>query len=394
MKISAVQKKLLLFILMLLMVNCRAVDVTQTPIQTAPVADPVTETGTSFPAAGTDCPDRYPSIPQEREYWPAEDWRESTLEEHCLDREKIEKAVWYFEQNYTTSGLVIIRHGELVYEKYFFSKPERHVQIYSITKSFLSALTGIALDQGKLDSLDHKVGEYFPEYFDADTDPRMKETSIRNLLTMSAGFVWLEDGSIEKQWMENENLVQAAINLKLQEAPGTGFNYSSAHTQILSAILTEVVGEPLRAYAQRNLFSPLGIRSGDWGWSMDGQGYYFGGWGINLSARDLARFGYLYLNDGYWDGEQIISKEWVRESTSVQIDTGYGLKYGYLWWVYPSKDRRVFEGVGYGGQSLYVVPDLDLVVVVTANVDGDNINGAPDPASIIRDWIVGAVTDQ
>lgn len=360
---------------------------TVTVIQTATASPPL--------AARSDCASRYTSVPEEREAWPTGGWTISTLEEHCLDRARVEKAVWYFEQDYATSSLLIVRHGELVYEKYFFpfNKPERRVEIYSITKSILSALTGIALDQGQLDSLDHKVSEYFPEYFYPTTDPRMERVTLRDLLTMSAGFVWLEDGEIEAQWMESGNLVEASINLQFQDSPGQAFNYSSAHTQLLSAILTESMGESLRDYAQRNLFSPLGIPSKDWNWGIDDQGYYLGGWGMNLRPRDLARFGYLYLNEGYWDGEQVVSRDWVRQSTSSQIAVAPGLEYGFLWWVHPADGLSVFEGRGYGGQSLYVVPELDLVVVVTANVSGENPVGAPDPAPIIYEWIVKAVTD-
>ncbi len=379
-------------------VACTSAAATQPSAATAVATSQATasETGTSLPEARTDCSSRYPSIPVEQKTWPADEWKTSSLEEHCLDRAMVEKAVWYFEQDYTTSSLLIVRHGELVYEKYFFSfnKPERRVPIYSITKSFLSALTGIAMDQGLLDSLDHKVIEYFPEYFYPNTDPRMSRVTLRDLLTMSAGFIWQEDGEIEERWMESGNLVEAAINLKFQDAPGSGFNYSSAHTQLLSAMLTKITGEPLREYAQRNLFSPLGIPAKNWGWAADDQGYYLGGWGMNLRPRDVARFGYLYLNDGYWDGEQVVAKEWVRQSTSTQIQVGPGMDYGYLWWVHPGKEPSIFEAIGYGGQSLYIIPELDMVVVVTANVSAENIPGAPDPAPIIYEWLVKAVTDK
>jgi CubicO group peptidase (beta-lactamase class C family) len=354
---------------------------------------PASATATRHPVARSDCASRYPS---DQAIWPREEWVISTLEEHCLDRAKVEKAVWYFEQNYATSSLLIVRHGELVYEKYFFSfnKPERRVHIFSITKSFLSALVGIAMDQGKLDSLDHKVVEYFPEYFYPTTDPRMRQVTLRELLTMSAGFLWLEDGPIEKRWMESGNLVEASINLGFTDPPGTAFNYSSAHTQLLAAILTEIVGEPLRDFAQRNLFSPMGIAAKDWSWSRDDQGYYLGGWGMYLRPRDLARFGYLYLHNGNWDGQQVVSEEWVRESTSAQIDTGLGPSYGYLWWVHPSNSMPAYEGVGYGGQSLYIIPELDMVIVVTGNVSGENQLGAPNPNPIINEWIINAAMDQ
>jgi CubicO group peptidase (beta-lactamase class C family) len=397
MKIKMFQRIFLIILVSaLLPVACTVT--TQPSVPTAAATSQVVaeETGTSLPEARTDCSSRYPSAPAERKNWPTDEWKISSLEEHCLDRVRVEKAAWYFEQNYATSSLLIVRHGELVYEKYFFSfnKPERRVPIYSITKSFLSALIGIAMDQGLLDSLDHKVIEYFPEYFYADTDPRMSQVTLRNLLTMSAGFVWLEEGEIEKRWTESGNLVKASINLKFQDTPGAGFNYSSAHTQLLSAILTKIVEEPLRDYAQRNLFSPLGIPAKNWGWGADDQGYYLGGWGMNLLPRDIARFGYLYLNDGYWDGKQVVSKEWVQQSTSKQIAAYPGMDYGYLWWVHPGKDPSIFEAIGYGGQSLYVIPELDMVVVVTANVSRENLPGAPAPAPIIYEWLVKAVTDK
>ncbi|CAG0977548.1 6-aminohexanoate-dimer hydrolase [Gammaproteobacteria bacterium] len=371
-----------------------------TPATPAPTVAPPTPlepspAPTAFPLARTDCQQRYSTIPTERDYWPTTEWRISTPAEHCLDPQKIERAAWYFENNYATRSLLIIRHGDLVYEKYFRSilKPNRTANIYSVTKSVLSALVGIAVDQGTLDSLDHAVIEYFPEYFYPQTDPRMKQVTLRHLLTMSAGFLWGEDGPIEARWQASDNWVEAAINLKFIDQPGAAFNYSSANTQLLSAILTRATGESLRTYAQRNLFTPLGITADRWHWGVDEQGYAVGGFAMNLRPRDMARFGYLYLNQGYWDGQQIISREWVQQSTSAQIHTGMGPDYGYLWWVHPRSDQPTFEALGYGGQSIYIAPALDLVVVVTSEVSPGG-SGAPDPAPIITEWIIKAVTDQ
>ena len=169
---------------------------TVTPTETVP-------SPTAFPTPRTDCRERYSTAPTERDYWPTSEWRVSSLEEHCLDPQKVEHATWYFENNNAARSLLIVRHGDLVYEKYFRSilKLERTVNVYSVTKSVLSALVGIAMDQGLLDSLDHKVIEYFPEYFDPGTDPRMAQVTLRNLLTMSAGFKWVEDGPIEAKWL-------------------------------------------------------------------------------------------------------------------------------------------------------------------------------------------------
>jgi len=359
-----------------------------TPIEPSPAP-------TAVPTPRTDCKERYSTVPAERDYWPTIEWRVSSLAEHCLDPEKVAHAAWYFENNYATRSLLIIRHGDLVYEKYFRSiqKPDRTANIYSVTKSVLSALTGIAMDQGKLDSLDHKVIEYFPEYFYPTTDPRMAQVTLRDLLTMSSGFLWLEDGPIEAQWQASRNWVEAAINLKFIDQPGTAFTYSSASTQLLSASLTRITGEPLRDYAQRYLFTPLGIPANRWHWGVDDHGYAIGGFAMNLRPRDMARFGYLYLNQGYWDGQQVISPEWIQQSTSAQIHTGMGVEYGYLWWVHLRSDRPTFEAIGYGGQSIYIAPNLDLVVVVTSEVSSDG-SGAPDAAPIISEWILKAVTDR
>ncbi|CAG0933401.1 6-aminohexanoate-dimer hydrolase [Thermoflexales bacterium] len=374
------------------------VPATNTPLAPTSTPSPVAPTitlapPTAFPTPRTDCKERYPTSPAEKDYWPTAEWRVSSLAEHCLDPEKIEHAAWYLEKGITARSLLIIRHGELVYEKYFRSiqKPDRTADVRSITKSVLSALVGIAMDQGQLDSLDHKVIEYFPEYFYPQTDPRMAEVTLRHLLTMSSGFKWAEHSPSQTKWMNSRNWVEAAINLEFVEQPGTGFTYCTANTQLLSAILTKVTGEALRDYAQRNLFTPLGIPANRWHWGVDDHGYAIGGFGMNLRPRDLARFGYLYLNQGYWDGQQIISPEWIQESTRAQLHSGWGPDYGYLWWVHPRSDLHSFEAAGSGGQTIYVVPSLDLVVVITSDAD---VGNPENPGPIIYEWITKAVTDR
>jgi CubicO group peptidase (beta-lactamase class C family) len=359
---------------------------------TATISPAVTATGT--PAARSDCVNRYPSNPSEKKNWPKDEWTVSTLEEHCMDRARVEKGAWYLEQTYNYSSLVVIRHGELVYEKYFSNsyRPDKSVTIYSMTKSFFSALIGIAMDQGLLDSLEHKISEYFPEYFYPTTDPRMQEVTLRDLLTMSVPFEWLnEDDHTIAPWINSGNMVEKAINLKFQTLPPQKpeFNYCTPNTQILSAILTKIVGEPLRRYAQRNLFSPLGIPEGKWSWGVDDHGYNLGGYGMSLRPRDIARFGYLYSNQGYWDGKQVVSTDWVGQSTSKQIQASPTLDYGYLWWLHPFKDPVIFEARGSGGHMLAVIPSLDLVVVVTGVGGGD----LPDPDFVIHEYIIKAVTD-
>jgi CubicO group peptidase (beta-lactamase class C family) len=261
-----------------------------------------------------------------------------------------------------------------------------------MTKSYLSALIGIAMDQGLLDSLDHKVFEYFPEYFHPTTDPRMQAVTLRDLLTMSVPFEWVnEDDRTIAPWVNSGKMVEKAINLKFQliPPPKPEFNYCTPGTQILAAILTKIVGEPLRAYAQRNLYSPLGIPEGNWNWGTDDHGNYLGGYGMYLRPRDIARFGYLYSNQGYWDGKQVISTQWVQQSTSKQIQASPTMDYGYLWWLHRYTDPVIFEARGSGGHILSVIPSLDLVVVVTGVGGGD----LPDPDFVIHEYIIQAVTD-
>ena len=354
-----------------------------------------TVTVTHPPVARTDCAERYPSDPIEKKNWPKEEWTESTLEEHCMDRAKVEKGASYLEKTYNYSSVVIIRHGELVYEKYFSrsANPDRRATMYSMTKSVLSALFGIAIDQGRLDSLDHKVIEYFPEYFYPSTDPHMRDVTLRDLLTMSVPFLWVNENDVTvAPWINSGKMVEKAINLNFQNIlpPEPEFNYCTPNTQILSAVLTKIVGVPLRSYAQENLFGPLGIPEKEWGWGVDDHGYYLGGYGMAMQPRDLVRFGYLYANHGTWDGRQVVSEEWVRESTTKNLRATSWMDYGYLWWIHISDDPPIFEARGSGGQILSVIPSLDMAILVTGVGGGD----MPDPDFVIHEYFVGSVMDE
>lgn len=368
--------------------------ITPVPSTLTPAASPAsTPTAAGIPQARTDCASRYPTDPALKTF-PKEKWTLSTLEEHCLDRALVEKGARHLARTYNYSSLVVIRHGELVFEEYFTRtpNPDRSVEIYSITKSYLSALTGIAIDQGLLDSLDHKVFEYFPEYFTPETDARMVQVTLRDLLTMSVDFQWVIENDLSvTPWVNSGNMVKSAINLKFPNIPlaKSEFNYCTPNTQILSGVLTKLIGEPLRTYAQRNLFTPLGIPERNWSWGMDDQGNYLGGYGMYIRPRDVARFGVLYANQGWWDGRQIISPAWVQESTTSKIRTPQWMDYGYLWWIHQNPELFIYEGRGSGGHVLTIVPSLDLVVVVMGVGGGD----LPDPDFVIHEYILKAVTE-
>ena len=265
--------------------------------------------------------------------------------------------------------------------------------MYSMTKSVLSALFGVAMEQGLLDSLDHKVIEYFPEYFYATTNPLMKEVTLRDLMTMSVPFECVTDNIALAAWINSGNMVEKAINLKFQRLlpPEPEFLYCNHNSQILAAALAKIVGEDLHTYAQRNLFSPLGIPEANWNWSVDDHGYYLGPYGMFMRPRDIARFGYLYAGQGYWNGRQLISREWVRQSTTRKISAvPPSMDYGYHWWVHRSTEPAIFEARGSGGQVLSVIPSLDLVIVVSGRDGGD----LPDPDFVIHEYIIDAVVDE
>jgi CubicO group peptidase (beta-lactamase class C family) len=186
--------------------------------------------------------------------------------------------------------------------------------------------------------------------------------------------------------------VRHILGRELVRAPGTSFAYSSASSHLLSAIVAESTGRSTLDFARKRLFGPLGIRADaafepvlgpdlDHGaidrflrsavaWPVDPQGYSFGGAFLRLSARDLAKLGFLYLNEGSWDGEQVLPADYVRNSTTPQAGSTHAEgEYGWQWWVQPARGHHAYFARGYGGQVLHVVPDLDLVTVVTADLD-------------------------
>jgi hypothetical protein len=219
---------------------------------------------------------------------------------------------------------------------------------------------GIALEQGYIQSLDQPVLDFFPEYRDQVHDPRTKQISLRHLVTMSAGLEWEENGPIDFRWLASRDWIRFTLQSKLVAEPGTKWNYSTALTHLLSAILTKASGTNTFAFAQRALLDPIGARIQQW--SRDPQGYYLGGWEVWMPPRDMAKFGYLYLNQGQWNGKQVVPVAWIRASTQ-QTNSAH---YGFLWWLDTFDGRPMYFAQGLGGQHIVVVPHLDTVVVSTA----------------------------
>lgn len=326
-------------------------------------------------------------------HWPTDDWDEVAPSTVGLDSGALAQLADAASTAIPrVQALLIARHGRLAFEAYYHGFHARSLlSISSITKSVISALVGVALGQGLLADLDQPVYDYFPEFVAvAADDPRKRSITMRHLLSMTSGFApdLPEDFYL--------HVVRAALERPLAHTPGDQFRYDSQGVDVLSAILTRVAGEPAAAFAQRTLFRSLGIWRDDavrfawqnqahgphtwhadalWDearglpWKVSGQGDSTGGFGAHFTARELAKLGLLYLAGGIWDGEQLMPSAYVEASTRRQSGGGWPehVPYGYLWWVAQREavgQYDAFYGSGYGGKYLYVVPALDLVVVL------------------------------
>lgn len=299
------------------------------------------------------------------EIYPTKGWTASTPEEEGLDSTVIKKIYQYIVKNKINAhSMLIIRHGKIVSEAYFYPyQKDDMINIHSCTKSIISALIGIAIEEGYIKSVDQKITDFFPEYKIQNMSQLKQEITILHLLTMSAG---LDFKHPDEDVKNSENWVQNALDHKMVAAPGTKFNYSDATAHLLSAIIQKATGMSTYNYANTHLFLPMGIKVY---WPKDPQGINMGYGEINMTPRDMAKFGYLYLNNGAWEGKQLVPAKWVEESTKKQIKSDKGDGYGYLWWC----NDGVFEARGSGEQYITVFPALNIVVVNTNGLDdGDS----------------------
>ena len=263
-------------------------------------------------------------------------------------------------------SLLISQSDDLVFEQYYNSRdPSRPANMKSASKSVISALVGIAIDRGIIDSVDVKVTEYFPELIAGSDDAQKQQITIENLLSMQSGLETTSNRNYGK-WVLSDNWVEFALNQPLVAEPGTRMLYSTGSTHLLSAIITQASGMSTKQFAQENLSSRLGFSMSYW--SQDPQGIYFGGNDMEMTPRQMLEFGRLYLNEGIKDNEQIISKAWVEESHKPRARSprGQGRFYGYGWWLRDLAGMQVPVAWGYGGQLIFVVKELDLVVVATS----------------------------
>ncbi len=322
-----------------------------------------------------------------RNYWPTEEWKTKSPFSQGLIPENINSINDYIE-NYNNEHLfsdvesiVIIKNGYIVKELYFngWTEIDFHV-CWSVTKSVTSALIGIAVDEGLI-NLDDIVIDYFQDYTIANLDERKEAMTIGNILVMSSGLNYLGDDLVFIPWVSSPDQVQYALDIPMATVPGTIFNYDTCASHLLSAIIERVTGNTTLAYAQEKLFEPLGITHVHW--EHDKQGVFYGGNGLFMEPRDMAKFGYLFINNGYWDGQQIIPESWIDLTTSEYWNIWGDLGYAYQWWTHA--DINGYAAHGKYGQAIFVIPEEDLVIAFTAEIFGSD----PEPyLEIIHTYIL------
>ena len=317
-------------------------------------------------------------------YWPTQAWRTSTPEEQGMDSAKLANMLDRIEeQHLSLHSLLVIRHGYIVSETYFapYRQDSKH-ELYSCTKSFIATLVGVAVDKGLIEGTDQRVMDFFAGRDFEHQDSQKDSMTVDDLLTMRSGLDWQEGDPAYRAMYQSADWVKYVMDEPMAQAPGTTFNYCSGCSHVLSAILKQATGVNPRDFAEQNLFKPLGIVNADW--DTDSSGLPIGGWGLQIASRDMAKLGYLYLHGGQWDGQQVVSAGWVKAATQKHTVTDGELGYGYQWWTYPK--FGAYTALGRYGQTIFVVPESDLVIVTTAGMENH------DPIfKLIEEYIVPAV---
>jgi len=302
--------------------------------------------------------------------WPGGSWVDTDPADQGMNNSTIYDMYDYIDTNsLNVHSVSIVRNGFLVHEEYLINNQLRsgddygpghpgdqvinetlHVQ-YSATKTIIGLLIGIAIDKGFIDNVSQTFESFFPELTYHTNQPQI---TIEHLLTMMSGIYG--DGSLV--W---DRTLQEILNENLWSTPGTTFEYSSTSTHLLSAIINRSSGEKSSEFAQDNLFDPIGISRDDWYWQNNSELIDYGGYGLWLTPQAMSRIGLLMLNNGNWNGTQVISENWIIEMGTPHSPSGY---YGYLVWM----TEYAYAANGFGGQVIFIIPEHNMTVIFTAAI--------------------------
>jgi CubicO group peptidase (beta-lactamase class C family) len=287
-------------------------------------------------------------------------------------------------------SVLVVRRGALVFEHYgrgvderwgsnlgeVTFGPEVKHDVRSVSKSVVSLLIGIALERKLIENIDQTVFSFLPQYASLRT-PANEGISLRHLLTMSSGISWNEETSYSdtsNSWLHMSDApdpYRYVLEQPQMAEPGKVWNYGGGSTMLLAAVLQRTSGKWIEELAQDELFAPLGITDFEWV-KIPSSGEFASDSGLRLRPRDMAKLGQLVLSHGMWKGKPIVSAEWLKEATMKRFRLDYNAYYGYQWWISSSsvngKKIDWFEGLGFGGQRIIIVPSQELVIVFTAGL--------------------------
>lgn len=315
-------------------------------------------------------------------HWPTEGWNKVTPEQAGMDSAILANALDFIQRkDIYIHNILIARNGNLILDVPIYRLTSgRPSDQLSLTRTVVAALIGVAIDQGYIEGVDQSVLDFFPDRAIENLDQRKESLTIEHLLTMTSGLS-CEDPQLGLGLYEAEDKVQFMLDLPMERTPGDQFFECDFDSHLLAAVLQVATGSSALDFANQTLFEPMGIREVDW--LSDPNGGNYGVQGLLMSPSDTAKLGMLFLNGGWWDGAQLVPQSWVETSLSEHVTTGSDA-FGYGWWInasgtISSKERR--------GQWMTLLPDLDLVVVLTS---GQGQQEAKDVRILMRAFIVEA----
>ena len=289
------------------------------------------------------------------------DWTVESPQSHGIDEAALAAALTQGEQILGLRSVLVVRHGKLVAERYYGpNHADTTNSIRSVTKSVVSLLAGIAMERDLL-MLDTRLDDFLDPVAEG-LSPSQRGITLEHLLTMTGGFDWDESTTTEfNNWVFAPDQVQYLLAREIVNPPGTLFTYNSAASHLVSVAIAVESGMNTETFAREHLFAPLGITT--LMWPTDSRGISNGGAGLALRPRDIAKIGQLVLQGGRSGDRDIVPVEYVRASTSRRVTD---VNYGYLWWTGTVQGHSAAIALGFGGQFIFVVPELEMVVVTTA----------------------------
>ena len=355
-------------------------------------------------------PERFPATEfiktgnYQGDYYPTEEWRECAPDEVGMDAGLLtdlnDEIIRLVDMDYEIHSVLIVKDGYIVAEQYYskYFDEETWHKIHSCTKSFTSALIGIAIKEGYIQGTDEKMLDFFQDYQIENLTPQKQSITLEHMLTMSAGLDWDELDYLYSdpqntyyQWRRSDDMIKFVLDRPMEFTPGQVQDYNSGLSELLAVIVQKVTGMRADSFALEKLFTPLGIK--DYYWPTNKNGYARGGGGMRLVPRDMAKLGYLHIRNGKWENLQILSEDWISTSGNKHIISQHipGFWYGYQFWV--AEDGLMYTALGYVGQWIMIVPDHDLVVLFNNHFDEGVDDQEGTPVRLLYDYVLPSVLE-